>query len=155
MDPTWTAIQIAETGKGFTTARMRCLPHTHLRQGFVRAKTARPCPGRKRRGLSLALRERLQSNDNLRTETGRPQDDIHGRLVTRSVDEIRPHPSYLRHHLAVSASQLSALEERGDLAFKEPIVITRNGFIVDGYARRELARLQGPGGSSIERHECL
>ena len=93
--------------------------------------------------MSLVLRERLQSYDNLRSETGRAHDDTHGRLVTRGVDEIHPHPSYLRHHLTVPASQLSALAERGDLAFREPLVITRNGVIVDGYARLELARLQG------------
>jgi hypothetical protein len=38
---------------------------------------------------------------------------------------------------------LSALAERDDLAFQEPLVITRNGTILDGYARFELARLQG------------
>jgi ParB-like chromosome segregation protein Spo0J len=31
----------------------------------------------------------------------------------------------------------------GSLAFREPIVVTENGMIVDGYARCELARLRG------------
>lgn len=38
---------------------------------------------------------------------------------------------------------MSALAERGDLAFREPLVITRDGTILDGYARWQLAELQG------------
>jgi hypothetical protein len=45
--------------------------------------------------------------------------------------------------MSVSASQLSSLAALGRLAFREPIVITRKGIIVDGYARWELARRQG------------
>jgi hypothetical protein len=66
-----------------------------------------------------------------------------GQLVTCRLDELRPHPSYVRHHLTVPASQLSALAERGDRAFLEPLAITRERTILDGYARFELARLQG------------
>ena len=66
-----------------------------------------------------------------------------GQIVTCRLDELRPHPAYVRHHLAVPASQLSALAERGDRAFVEPLVITQDGTILDGYARLELARLQG------------
>jgi hypothetical protein len=65
------------------------------------------------------------------------------RLVVLQVGELCPHPSYIRHQLSASASHLSALAARGDLAFREPIVVTRNGFIIDGYARWELARRQG------------
>jgi hypothetical protein len=42
----------------------------------------------------------------------------------------------------VSASQLSALIELGSLTFRTPIVVSRNGTVVDGYARLELARRQ-------------
>jgi len=66
-----------------------------------------------------------------------------GQLVTCRLDELRPHPSYVRHHLTVPASQLSALAQRGDRAFLEPLAITRERTILDGYARFELARLQG------------
>jgi hypothetical protein len=38
---------------------------------------------------------------------------------------------------------LSALDERGDFAFQEPLMITRNRTIIDGYSRWELARRQG------------
>ncbi len=37
-----------------------------------------------------------------------------GQLVTCRLDELHPHPSYVRHHLAVPASKLSALADRGD-----------------------------------------
>jgi hypothetical protein len=66
-----------------------------------------------------------------------------GNLVTCSLDELHPHPSYDRHHLTVPASQLSAIADRGDLALLEPLVITRDRTILDGYARLELARLRG------------
>lgn len=79
----------------------------------------------------------------VRSETGRQLDDIQGQLVTCRLDKLHPHPSYVRHHLTVPASQLSALAERGNLALLEPLVITRGRTILDGYARLELARLQG------------
>jgi ParB-like chromosome segregation protein Spo0J len=69
--------------------------------------------------------------------------DLPCQLVVRSLDELRPHPSYVRHQLSVTASQLSALLELGDVAFQQPIVISIGGVIVDGYARLELARRQG------------
>ena len=70
-------------------------------------------------------------------------DDLHGQQVTCHLDELHPHPSYARHQLGVPACKLSALAERGDLAFQEPLVITQDGTIIDGHARWELARLQG------------
>jgi hypothetical protein len=69
--------------------------------------------------------------------------DLVGRLVTCNLDELQPHSSYARHQLRVPASKLSALAQRGDFAFQEPLVIARDRTIVDGYARWELARLQG------------
>jgi hypothetical protein len=59
------------------------------------------------------------------------------------VNDLHPHPSYLRCHVTVPASKLSALTELGDLAFQEPLVITRDRTIIDGYARWQLAQLQG------------
>src|SRR5213076_3075165 len=52
-------------------------------------------------------------------------------------------PSFARLRLSVPVSKLSALAQRGDLVFREPLTITKNGIIVDGYARFELARQQG------------
>jgi hypothetical protein len=62
--------------------------------------------------------------------------------VTCRVDELRAHPSYLRHDLSVTASQLSALTAKGELAFRDPIVITQDRVVLDGYARWALARRQ-------------
>ncbi len=64
------------------------------------------------------------------------------RLAIHRIAKLRPHPSYVKHHLSVSASQLSALAACGDFAFREPLVITRDRQIIDGYARLELARRQ-------------
>ena len=64
-------------------------------------------------------------------------------LVRCYVSDLRPHPSYVRHNLAVSAVELAALEENGDLAFRYPIVITRERFVIDGYKRWELAKREG------------
>ncbi len=66
-----------------------------------------------------------------------------GQLVTCRLDELRPHPSYVRLGLTVPASKLSALAEEGELAFREPLVITQDRTILDGYARWELARRKG------------
>lgn len=66
-----------------------------------------------------------------------------GRLVTCRVEELRPHVAYERHCFAVSPSRLSALAERGEFAFDEPLMITRTRTIIDGYCRWEIARRQG------------
>ena len=75
--------------------------------------------------------------------TARQLDGNRGWLVTCHPDELRPHPSYIRHNLTVHACQLSALAELGDLAFREPILIKQDRIIVDGLAHWTLARLQG------------
>ena len=82
--------------------------------------------------------DRGQSSDDV----SQP-DRLQGRLVTCPVEELRPHPSYGRHRFTVSPSRLSALAESGDFALHEPLMITRNRTIIDGYCRWELARRQG------------
>jgi hypothetical protein len=62
------------------------------------------------------------------------------RTVTCDPQDLRPHPSYASHGLTVPACKLSALRERGDRAFAEPLTITRDRTIIDGYARWELAK---------------
>ena len=66
-----------------------------------------------------------------------------GRFISCQVDELRPHPSYARHQCMVSPSVLSMLAERGHFAFDEPLIVTRNRAIIDGYGRWALARRQG------------
>jgi ParB-like chromosome segregation protein Spo0J len=66
-----------------------------------------------------------------------------GRVVTCHLTELHQHPSYVRHHLAIPASDLSAPVKRGDLAFLEPLMITQDGTILAGYERVEVARQHG------------
>jgi hypothetical protein len=73
-------------------------------------------------------------------------------LVCCPVGELRAHPSYARHKLSVDVSKLSALSERGDFAFCDPIVISHDRIVIDGYARLELAKRKGiPTLNCIER----
>ena len=75
------------------------------------------------------------------------------RLVTRSVGELKPHPSYARHNLSVPAFKLASLEEQGEVGFSYPILITQDNCIVDGYARWEFAKRTGRSTlNCIERH---
>jgi hypothetical protein len=83
----------------------------------------------------------VQSDEQPRSETGQQLDGVPGQLLTCPPAEIRPHPSYDRNNLAVSSSQLAALAALGDLAFREPLLITGDRTIVDGYARWKLAQL--------------
>ena len=66
-----------------------------------------------------------------------------GKFIACRLDELRPHASYVRLRLTVPVSKLSALAEQGELAFREPLVITRERIVIDGYTRWELARLKG------------
>ena len=77
-------------------------------------------------------------------------------LISCPVGELRPHPSFARHRLSVDTSKLSALAERGDLAFCDPIVITHDRIIIDGYARWVLAKRTGRRLLDCVEHElCL
>ena len=70
-------------------------------------------------------------------------DNSQCQLVIRLLDQLHLHASYVKHQLSASASQLTALSELGDLAFEQPIIVTKTGTVIDGYARWELARRQG------------
>jgi len=93
-------------------------------------------------------REAMQLDDMLRSDR-QALGEIRGELVTRRVDELHPHSSYARCHLSVSPSQLSTLAELGDLAFRDPIIITRDGTVLDGYGRLKLAQLKGLAHSNV------
>ena len=49
-----------------------------------------------------------------------------GRLITCRVDELRPHPGYLRHRITVPASRVSLLAGAGRSLLREPLQITRH-----------------------------
>jgi len=66
--------------------------------------------------------------------------DFSGQLVSCDPQDLRAHGSYARHGLAVPADKLSVVRARGELAFLEPITITHERTIIDGYARWQLAK---------------
>jgi hypothetical protein len=76
-------------------------------------------------------------------ESGSTKSQVESRIVTCAPHDLRPHPSYSRHGLTVPVRKLLALKQRGALAFAEPLAITRNRTIIDGYARWELAKETG------------
>lgn len=83
----------------------------------------------------------MHSDEQLRSKTERQLDEIQSQLVACRPDELQPHPSYDRHNLAPSASQLTAIAALGDSPFREPILVTRDRTIVDGHARWKVALL--------------
>jgi ParB-like chromosome segregation protein Spo0J len=63
--------------------------------------------------------------------------------VSWQVAKLRPHPSYARLGISISSSKLNVLLELGEDAFLVPLLVTSTGYVIDGYARLEVARLQG------------
>jgi len=57
----------------------------------------------------------------------------------RSTNELQKHPVYAELQLAVSPAQLASIMRLGEFAFKDPLLVTRQGVIIDGYARKEYA----------------
>lgn len=85
------------------------------------------------------------SDDRLLPELPEPEwphGDNLGQPVICRLSELRHHASYARLRRTVPVSRLSALAEQGELAFREPLAITRERIVIDGYARWELARLK-------------
>jgi len=72
--------------------------------------------------------------------SSKSQNHCSAQLVSCNPQDLRPHPSYVRHGLAVSADKLSPLRARGELAFLEYVLITHHRIIIDGYAHWELAK---------------
>ena len=85
----------------------------------------------------------MQSEEQQRSQPGRELDDIPCQLVTCRLDELHPHPSYVKHKLSVPACKIDALDRLGNRAFQDPIVVTQDRLIIDGYARWELAKKRG------------
>ena len=63
-------------------------------------------------------------------------------VVTRSVQELGPHPAY--QQLCGSVPELTLLEmaKRGEKLFMQPLIVTDRGIILDGYKRWVLAQQQ-------------
>ena len=72
--------------------------------------------------------------------SSKSQDNCVGRIVSCDPQDLRRHPSYAKHGLTVPADKLAVLRQRGESAFMEPLIITRDRVIIDGYARWELTK---------------
>jgi ParB-like chromosome segregation protein Spo0J len=94
------------------------------------------------RGLS-PVGSTLQSEEQQRSQPEPELVDIPCQLVTCRLDELRPHSSYVKHGLSVPACKIAALDRLGNRAFQDPIVVTQDRLIIDGYARWELAKKRG------------
>jgi hypothetical protein len=53
---------------------------------------------------------------------------------------LRQHPAYVELHLTASPAQLATIKRLGDVALRDPILVTRDGVIIDGYARKGVCR---------------
>jgi hypothetical protein len=63
-------------------------------------------------------------------------------MVMRRTDALKPHPSLLKQDLWPTKERLLALEKLGKAIFEQPLLITHENVIVDGYARWQIARHQ-------------
>jgi hypothetical protein len=61
----------------------------------------------------------------------------------RSVSGLRQHPAYAKLRLSVLPTQFAAIKRLGDLALRDPLLVTREGVIIDGYARKAYAESIG------------
>jgi hypothetical protein len=86
--------------------------------------------------------DQLQSG-KLGTDAEQELDSRCPQLVMFRVSELCPYPSYLKHKLSVPASRIDALDRLGNRAFQDPILVTQDRLIIDGYARWELAKKRG------------
>jgi hypothetical protein len=59
--------------------------------------------------------------------------------MLRSTNELRKHPAYAELQLSVSPAQSASIKRLGEAAFKDPLLVTHQGVIIDGYARKEYA----------------
>ena len=73
-----------------------------------------------------------------------PSDDARSAVFSQSrlVSELRPHPALAKHARGYETHQLSILSQRGESVYSEPITITHENLIVEGYAVWQLANLQ-------------
>ena len=64
------------------------------------------------------------------------------RVEMRPTDSLKPHPSLLKQDLRPTNERLLALQKLGEAIFLQPLLITNEGLLVDGYARWLIARGQ-------------
>ncbi len=65
------------------------------------------------------------------------------RLEWRKTTDLRPHPALIDLKMLPSPARLAGLSDVGEKLFGEPLKITDQGYVLDGNARYEIARLSG------------
>jgi hypothetical protein len=82
-----------------------------------------------------------ESRDNLREIAECRQEILPnaGGVTLRSVAGLHAHPAYAELKLTVTPAQLAILKRAGSIALKDPLLVTREGVIIDGHARKEYA----------------
>jgi hypothetical protein len=63
-------------------------------------------------------------------------------FVRRNVRDLRPWPGFEDVRRPLAAQKLFAMAESGEAVFREPILVTQGGIILDGHARWVLAQQQ-------------
>lgn len=101
-------------------------------------------PGAVRRGKTRLLESAAQQS-LFAAPAAAPSDSVDAaapRMVMRGTDALKPHPSLLKQNLWPTNERLLALEKLGKAIFEQPLLITQENLIVDGYARWRIARNQ-------------
>jgi hypothetical protein len=65
-----------------------------------------------------------------------------GAVIEHRVDALLAHPGFAKHSLGYSTQEISALSNRGESAYLDPLTITQNSYVVEGYATWQLAKIQ-------------
>jgi len=63
-------------------------------------------------------------------------------VIEHRVDTLLAHPGFAKHTRGYSTQEISALSDRGESVYLNPLTITQDGYIVDGYAVWQLAKYQ-------------
>jgi len=85
--------------------------------------------------LVMRLTDALNPRPCLGTESPLPPG-----VAPRKTDELRPHPAMVQCNLLPTAVQLEPLYKGGMRVFELPLLICRDGTIIDGYKRWMIAR---------------
>jgi len=64
------------------------------------------------------------------------------RIDDRPVSELKAHPDLIKHASGYCNKEISALSERGESVYEDPITVTQDGLVIEGYALWQLAKLQ-------------
>ena len=65
------------------------------------------------------------------------------RLVSHAVATLRPHPTYLELCGPLMATRVRRVAQQPAAVWREPLLITTDGTILDGHARWQVAKDQG------------